>query len=341
VPSETGYAADVGAPLRSPSYHAIVLEDILDVLNVWGVFADAVPEPARRRRGELEEVARRMFAWLAAMTHPDGGVAFMNDANLGGAPSHRELADYAGRLGVGIDAPAFARVHALRASGYVRLASGDGRTVVFFDNGPVGPDYQPGHAHCDMLSLEISRDGARALVNSGTSTYDAGEERLYERSTAAHSTLRIDGAEQSEVWGAFRVGRRARILAAATSEDSAEGAHSGFRRLRGAPVHRRAITLSDDRVQILDAIDGRGSHLVQWFFHFHPDVEVRAAGSVVELSRRGKVIGRMAVPNELALAIEDGAWRPDFNVSIPNRRLALTWRGTLPSTHTIAIEWAA
>jgi len=325
---------------RSPSYHAIVLEDILDVLNVWGVFADAVPEPARRRRGELEDAARRMLAWLATMTHPDGGAAFMNDATLGGAPSYRELVDYAGRLGIGIDPPALARTHALPASGYVRLASGDGRTAVFFDNGPLGPDYQPGHAHCDMLSLEISRDGARVLVNSGTSTYDPGEERLYERSTAAHNTLRIDGAEQSEVWGAFRVGRRARILSATTSGDSADGAHSGFRRLRGAPIHRRTLTVNDDSVEILDAIEGRGTHLVQWFFHFHPDVEVRPAGSVVELSRRGEVIGRMILPNELALAVEDGAWRPDFNVSIPNRRLVVTGRGPLPSTHTILIEWA-
>jgi uncharacterized heparinase superfamily protein len=191
-----------------------------------------------------------------------------------------------------------------------------------------------------MLSLEISRDGARVLVNSGTSTYDAGEERRYERSTAAHNTLRIDGAEQSEMWGAFRVGRRARILSATTSGDSAEGAHAGFRRLRGAPIHRRTLTVHDDSVEILDAIEGRGTHLVEWFFHFHPDVEARPTGSVVELSRRGNVIGRMILPNEPALAVENGAWRPDFNVSIPNRRLVVTWRGPLPSTHTILIEWA-
>jgi uncharacterized heparinase superfamily protein len=310
-------------------------------LNAWSVFPDAVPEPWRRRRGEIEDVARRMLGWLAAMTHPDGGVAFMNDTAEGGAPPYDELADYARRLDVEARPVRFGPVHDLGPSGYVRLASRDGRTVAVFDNGPIGPDYQPGHAHCDTLSLEISRDGERVLVNSGTSTYEPGEERLYERSTAAHNTVRIDGAEQSEMWGAFRVGRRARILSASASGDSAEGAHSGFQRLPGAPVHRRTVAVLDGRVEIRDSIEGRGTHLTEWFFHLHPDVAARPADGAVELSRGGRPIGRLGFPRELACSVEGGHWRPDFNVSLPNRRVVLTWRGPLPRDVRVTIDWAS
>src|SRR6267378_2144734 len=75
-------------------------------------------------------------------------------------------------------------------SGYIRLENKD--TVVLFDAAPIGPDYQPGHAHADTLSLEVSHRGRRVLVNSGTSTYERGPERAKERGTAAHNTIVID-----------------------------------------------------------------------------------------------------------------------------------------------------
>ena len=35
------------------------------------------------------------------------------------------------------------------------------------DAGDIGPDYQPGHAHGDMLSFELSLNGHRVIVDSG------------------------------------------------------------------------------------------------------------------------------------------------------------------------------
>jgi uncharacterized heparinase superfamily protein len=32
------------------------------------------------------------------------------------------------------------------------------------DCGPVGPEYQPGHSHCDTLSFELSLGGKRVVV---------------------------------------------------------------------------------------------------------------------------------------------------------------------------------
>src|SRR6185295_1096925 len=106
----------------------------------------------------------------------------------------------------------------------------------------VGPSYQPGHAHADTLSFELSLHGRRVLVNSGTSEYGTGPERQRQRSTAAHNTVVIDGQDSSEVWGGFRVARRAHCQWLATSRTPApsiEAVHDGYLRLPGRNTHRR------------------------------------------------------------------------------------------------------
>ena len=84
-----------------------------------------------------------------------------------------------------------------------------GEAVLLIDVAPIGPDYLPGHAHADTLSYELSLYGKRVLVNSGTSRYGSGPKRDWERSTAAHNTVEVDGQSSSETWSGFRVARRA------------------------------------------------------------------------------------------------------------------------------------
>ena len=108
-------------------------------------------------------------------------------------------------------------------TGYGVIRSADSRSALIFDCGPLGPDYQPGHGHCDVLSYELSLHGQRVVVDTGVSTYEPGPERSYERSTAAHNTLRIDGEEQAEIVGEFPRG-----------PPSARGPNAGRQR-RGLP----------------------------------------------------------------------------------------------------------
>ena len=125
---------------------------------------------------------------------------------------------------------------------YLRVADRD--MVALLDVGEVGPDYLPGHAHADTLSFEMSVFGQRVVVNSGTSCYGLGAERSRQRGTSAHSTVEVNGMDSSEVWGGFRVGRRARPFDVVV-EETGRGvevacSHDGYRRLPGQPVHRRA-----------------------------------------------------------------------------------------------------
>ncbi len=167
----------------------------------------------------------------------------------------------------------------LRESGYLRL-EGDG-AVALLDVAPIGPDYLPGHAHADTLSFELSLHGQRVVVNGGTSRYGLDPERLRERSTRAHSTVEVVGVDSSEVWGGFRVARRAYPfdlhVAAAEGGLTVACAHDGYRRLPGRPVHAREWRLSPGRLVVQDRVSG-GLPAVARFL-LHPEVSIMATES--------------------------------------------------------------
>ena len=82
---------------RSPMYHAILLEDVLDLVNLAGAYPETV------ELGPLSfywDSARDMGGWLQGMCHPDGVIGFFNDAAVGTAPTVAQLTDYAWRLGL-------------------------------------------------------------------------------------------------------------------------------------------------------------------------------------------------------------------------------------------------
>lgn len=303
----------------SPMYHSLALEDLLDLINVarWA----GHPQYARWR----DRIAP-MRGWLAAMCHPDGEIAFFNDAAFGVAPSPIELDGYAKRLGFPVVAEIAPAVGLLPDSGYVRVERGP--VVALLDVARIGPDHLPGHAHADTLSFELSLNGQRAIVNSGTSIYGVGPERLRQRGTSAHSTVTIEDENSSEVWSGFRVARRARPQGLSVLQDDGGWtivcAHDGYGRLPGHPRHRRTWQFHDLGFIVSDSIEGGHSHAVV-AFHFHPNAIPSAAPNGLR--------GALAVSPGVALnwqvetghaAIEPSTWHPEFGLSLPSYRLLVT-----------------
>lgn len=315
---------------RSPMYHAIILEDVLDLINLAGAFGEPVPQAWR-------DAARRMRGWLGMLCHRDGDIAFFNDAAFGIASDAAALEDYANRLGLPPAAACGPGLVHLPDSGFLRWEVGP--MLLLADLGSVGPDDQPGHAHAGTLSFELSVGRNRLLVNTGTSTYAPGAERTWERSTAAHNTLSLDGENSSEVWASFRVARRARVreLAIAADAGAVQCAHDGFRRLPGRPVHRRSWYLTADGLTLTDDVLGGGSHRVGLAFHFHPAAQiVLDAGEAI-----GTVGGagfRIALPDNLAWTLEEGAWSPRFGERICNWRLRGEADMSLPCRVTTRLD---
>ena len=88
---------DGGHEERSPMYHSLLLESLLDLLNL----ARVRPERASRELIQsLEAVSSRGLAALALCCHPDGQVALFSDSALDIAPRFEALAEYAHALGV-------------------------------------------------------------------------------------------------------------------------------------------------------------------------------------------------------------------------------------------------
>ena len=322
---------DGGHCERSPMYHAIVLEDLLDLINLSGAMGLAPPE-AEAWRGFTPTMRR----WLLLMSHPDGQIGFFNDAAFGVAAPAAAIEAYASRLGLDPSHSAPDPVEQLAPSGYLRLALGD--AVMLVDAAPIGPDYLPGHAHADTLSFELSLGAERVVVNGGTSVYGEDARRQAERSTASHSTVEIDGQNSSEVWAGFRVGRRARpqdVKVSAGPPIEVSAAHDGYRALPGRPLHRRRWRLEPRRLSIADAVEG-GLRPGLARYHLAPGVAVEAAANArsgVLTTPSGRRIGWAA--SEPA-RVEASEWRPEFGVRLPTIQLvAPVGRGGLD----FAFEW--
>jgi uncharacterized heparinase superfamily protein len=163
-------------------------------------------------------------------------------------------------------------------SGYGVIRSAEAQSTLIFDCGPLGPDYQPGHGHCDVLSHELSLGGQRVVVDTGVSTYEPGPERAYERSTAAHNTVRIDDEEQAEIWASFRVGRRPQVGKIRGGNVGPfhflSGEHDAYQRL-GVGHTRTILFHAPDTWIVADLLRGSGSHRVESFLHFHPRVQLK------------------------------------------------------------------
>lgn len=236
---------DGGHAERCPMYHVLSMLD-LDMLNASGVFRGTVAD-------DLAEFRQRMDAALRVMSHPDGDIALFNDSWLAEAPRAGDVAD----LGVTADKMR------LPETGYVRIGRrGD---AAIFDCGPCGPDDNPGHAHADFLSFEASVGGRRLIVDSGVSTYTAGEARDYCRSAQAHNGPSLRGAEPIEFWKSFRVGRRGRAVELTSSILSGvaplwcAGKQDGYAHA-GVEVRRFIGLWPDQALLICDAWIGSSKH---------------------------------------------------------------------------------
>ncbi|MBN8955487.1 MAG: alginate lyase family protein [Rhizobiales bacterium] len=314
----------------SPMYHALILEDVLDLIGLERTYAEPATGPLAHLR--LSDIAARMSRWLQTMCHPDGEISYFNDAAFGIAPPPHEVFECARARGISVELEKTEKT-LMPSSGYAAIAVGPFH--ILFDCGRVGPDYIPGHAHADTLSFELSVGAERLISNSGTSTYAWGADRQRERSTAAHSTVVIDNENSAEVWGSFRVGRRPDVGPISSGDDGdsrwIECHHRGYAHLPGSPIHRRRIAVRTDSVEIVDDIEGSREHHVSGFFHLHPGVQVSANGDGrFELATPEGSRLMMEITGAQTTETFESQFAITFGHTVSRTALAWHWRGELP-----------
>jgi uncharacterized heparinase superfamily protein len=265
---------------------------------------------------------------LRLMRHPDGQIALFNDSALAISNEPDQLLAWAHKLGVASPPPHEAAAWALTTAGYFGWQSSGGFSLIC-DAGPIGPDYNPGHAHGDIFSFELSSGAQRIIVDSGVFDYLPGKMRHYCRSTAAHNTVTIEEKDQCEFWGAFRVGRRGRPrdIKWEPSETGfrLSGWHDGYQRLRGSPTHARVFVWHRDGVLLVrDEVSSETVIEAVARVHLHPDCQIiKTTEQQVELgTSQGVFLLRFAGAGTLRM---EATWFcSEFGKRSPNQ--TLVWR---------------
>ena len=253
----------------SPMYHQIILSRLLLII--------ALLKDSGRKGVDLATLsghASRMMGWMEAFRFSDGSFAFVNDATTGIAPSVQTLISVGASLGISVP------LTTLGVSGYRRWNADDFEWML--DVGAIMPSYQRGHAHSDMLNLVMRHKGVDVLVDTGISTYQTDGRRERERCTKAHNTVTVDDANQSQVWGSFRVGKRARLVIREEGPGKLIASHDGYRSTAGVD-HERSFQLIPGGIHLSDSLKGREGVKGKARFHFDQGIRPRTGeqGDVV------------------------------------------------------------
>jgi hypothetical protein len=183
---------------------------------------------------------------------------------------------------------------------------------VGFRSGSYGQEGVGGHAHNDQLSLVVHSDGKPLIIDAGTGSYGADPVlRDHFRSTAAHSTVLVDGEEQSPIlpdrpFALFDRARAGRVvLEELYAEATLCGRHRGYDRLPGRVRHVRRLRLHrSQRVLIItDELVGHGPANVELrFFSSEPLRPGLSFGLAERLEETAAILGHF----DLARAVELG-----------------------------------
>ncbi len=285
-------------------------------------------------QGVVSPLLQKMFRALASVCHPDRQIALLNDSALGIYNEPVALFNYADAMRCnqlnGEDAPRGS--WALPVTGYYGYYEDNG-TYIVCDAGPIGPDYIPGHAHADTFSFELSLRGSRVIVDSGVYNYEVSAKRSFCRSTKAHNTVEIEGQDQSEMWDAFRVARRAYPhdvnWAAQPDGFHLSGWHDGYMRLAGKPMHYRTFHYrSGGHLMVADRVVSNRSVECRSILHLHPD----CSGAVVENNTVTVMYPagcfRISYTGNGRLECHDGIYCPEFNKQWKNQVLVFSWKSS-------------
>jgi uncharacterized heparinase superfamily protein len=306
----------------SPMYHSLILVDMLDMWNLSKNYSTGM---SRKLVSLLAYYIPKMLAFMDAMAHPDGGLSFFNDSSDGIAPTKAKIESYAEKLGFEVRRLDFSEPNIIDNvnSGYICATTAGNKLI--FDASPVGPDYIPAHAHADTLSFELSIGTQRVFVNSGTSEYGLSPERLYQRKTAAHNTVEVDGKDSSQVWSGFRVANRARILSRSAQYNGdnsivLKAAHNGYKSLFSGCIHTRKLLLGDRMLSVIDSLVGSHGRATARF-HIHPDLETNFADDLLKIEGRDFVISCDLTGKKAKLS--HSTWNPQFGITRDNKVLEI------------------
>jgi hypothetical protein len=217
----------------------------------------------------------------------------------------------------------------------------DGDLYLHLNASGAGLKGRGSHAHNDALSIAVSACGSNFICDPGTYVYTADPRaRHLFRSTAYHSTVETDGAEQNETdeRAPFRIGDDARprklFWGTLAERDVVVAQHHGYERLPQPVMHTRAATLHRNAhcFRVEDMFAGAGAHEFRFRFHAGRDITARVRGEGAELydERSGARLLIFAHGIETTPTIETNWTSRDYGERVASQSLCWTVRANAP-----------
>jgi uncharacterized heparinase superfamily protein len=314
----------------SPMYHALAMEDLLDLYQLRSSLPSSFPSQ------EIQEIFNRGMNWFSLMKYNNYELPHFNDCANGIAPTFIDLKDLGIRIGLNQSGLVNNKFMHFEQSGFAVFK--DDFIHLIADIGNIGPDYLPGHAHADSLSFELAIKGQRVIVNSGTGEYGISDERLRQRGTSAHSTIELDDLSSSEVWSGFRVAKRATITEVEINDGKNTvdffAEHDGYIRLSSSPKHKREWKINDGWLDIEDEVSG-SHNSVQLRYYLHPDIIVESNDDGIILSNSTEKLAKIST--DQVVHVLPATYHDNFGSCKNNQCLLIT--GTTPFNCMVSISW--
>lgn len=176
------------------------------------------------------------------------------------------------------------------------------------------------HTHCDNLSFVLSVRGKEIIVDPGTYVYTSDPlKRKLLRSTYSHSTVMIDGVNQSEFHATnmFTMKQRITDRRLDVREDGDRYVIKGYYKFDNGNLryeHSREFILVENQLTIMDQIISDGSHELSLFYILPPEVRIKSREALIVTNGDSEVSIEVeeSKGNKLKPAIEAQAYSPSY-----------------------------
>jgi hypothetical protein len=275
---------------------------IVDAALHWDLLRP-LPEPVRDR-------VTASLAFLAEVVTPNGVYPDIGDRDDGQVSPLRDVAAFVGLIADGanqfdsivlpsrsVEGPT--RV-TYRDGGLTSLRRGQGRLL--FHHGPLGMPYLFGHGHAGALAITLTWGETPLLIDPGTGQYSVAPAwRDHFRSTAAHNTVTLNGANQATMASGFSWADPwdAQLVSEVDDRVRARCAYAN------GLTHRRDVHWpSNKRVVVVDSFGGQNLRRAVGYWHFG-DADVTVDDGVVT-ARFSAVQLRIDTPDGASVTLHRG-----------------------------------
>ena len=296
-------------------YHQIILNRLMDCIfliqnNSW--VSD------EKLLFFLRNKAEKMLSYLNNITYDNGDVPMVNDSSFNIAPKSIDFFNYAKKLNLNYG------LTKLSESGFRKVKKK--KYELFIDVGKIGPNYQAGHSHADTFNFELVVKNKPIIVDRGTSTYENNMIRFQERGTKSHNTVNVENKNQSEMWGAFRVGKRAKVTYMEFDENMCVAKHDGYSKIKGD--HNRKFTYKENEIIIEDTFMKNNNFDCEANFHFHNKVKILEINDdIIKIS--DGIIFNFYSSSNLKINVSNYELAQGFNKTIKSKKISVIFKNKL------------